>query len=317
MQPFAYVTNTSSNNVTVIDIATQTVRGQPIQVGTTPVAIAITPDGSRVYVANNSPSDNSVTVIDTAANTTTTIRDNVVRRPAGVAVTLDGKRVYVWSSEALSSGTQNEFSVVDTTSNQAQLVPAPPQVEWVAFMGPRAYVTASFNTVTVINTNNNTVESTITVGNDVGAAAISPDGKQIYVTSGGARDVSVIDIAQAQVVATVNVNNPTGIVIAPDGKRVFVRNSPFASTSNSEVSVIDTTASPMVVRSVTSVGVLANRLARFGLAVTADGTHVYATSDSTDTVFVIDMTNNQAVTRIPVGPEGHGPTSVAIAPPPG
>jgi len=67
-QPFAYVTDQSSNNVLVIDTATNMVVGSPIVVGEEPVAVAITPDSTRAYVTNIS-SDN-VSVIDTATNMT-------------------------------------------------------------------------------------------------------------------------------------------------------------------------------------------------------------------------------------------------------
>ena len=43
---FAYVTNNVSNNVSVIDLATNTVVGSPIPVGSNPHGIAITPDGT-------------------------------------------------------------------------------------------------------------------------------------------------------------------------------------------------------------------------------------------------------------------------------
>jgi YVTN family beta-propeller protein len=41
--------------------------GLPINVGSNPYGIAVTPDGSKVYVANEV--DNTVSVIDTATNT--------------------------------------------------------------------------------------------------------------------------------------------------------------------------------------------------------------------------------------------------------
>jgi YVTN family beta-propeller protein len=47
----AYITNANSSNVSVIDTATNTVIAT-ISVGTTPGGVAVTPDGSKVYVAN-------------------------------------------------------------------------------------------------------------------------------------------------------------------------------------------------------------------------------------------------------------------------
>ena len=55
-----------NNTVAVLATATNTLLGQPIIVGWGPTGLAITPDGKRVYVANNA--DNTVSVIDTATN---------------------------------------------------------------------------------------------------------------------------------------------------------------------------------------------------------------------------------------------------------
>ncbi len=83
-EPFAYVANTASSDVSVIDTATNMVVGSPIPVGLTPFGVAVTPDGARVYVVNVVSSD--VSVIDTVTNTvvaTIMVGDN----PIAVAIT--------------------------------------------------------------------------------------------------------------------------------------------------------------------------------------------------------------------------------------
>jgi YVTN family beta-propeller protein len=67
-QPFAYVANGSSNTVSVIDTATNTVTAT-VAVGAAPFAVAVTPDGTHAYVANSA--SNNVSVIATATNTVT------------------------------------------------------------------------------------------------------------------------------------------------------------------------------------------------------------------------------------------------------
>ena len=47
----AYITNDGSGNVSVIDTATNTVTAT-IPVGAAPFAVAVSPDGGTVYVAN-------------------------------------------------------------------------------------------------------------------------------------------------------------------------------------------------------------------------------------------------------------------------
>ncbi len=81
--PFAYVANFSSNNVSVIDTATNTVVAT-VPVGTNPVGVAITPDGAFACVANFT--SNTVSVIDTASNTVVATVP-VGSNPVGVAIT--------------------------------------------------------------------------------------------------------------------------------------------------------------------------------------------------------------------------------------
>jgi YVTN family beta-propeller protein len=72
--PFAYITNSGSNNVSVIDTATNTViatvsvESHPSGVGAWPAGVAVTPDGTKVYVANHMDPHPTVYVINTANN---------------------------------------------------------------------------------------------------------------------------------------------------------------------------------------------------------------------------------------------------------
>jgi len=68
-QPFAYIANSGTNNVSVIDTSTNTV-ATTVNVGVEPISAAVTPDGKFAYVTNFS-SDN-VSVIDTSTNTVVT-----------------------------------------------------------------------------------------------------------------------------------------------------------------------------------------------------------------------------------------------------
>jgi YVTN family beta-propeller protein len=65
----AYITNQSSNDVSVIHTATNKVVAT-IPVGTFPFGVAVTQDGSKVYVANRG--SGTVSVIATATNTVLT-----------------------------------------------------------------------------------------------------------------------------------------------------------------------------------------------------------------------------------------------------
>ena len=65
-QSFVYVTNISSNNVSVIDTSTNSVVAT-VGVGVNPFVAAVSPNGTFVYVSNNGAS--SVSVINAATNT--------------------------------------------------------------------------------------------------------------------------------------------------------------------------------------------------------------------------------------------------------
>jgi YVTN family beta-propeller protein len=91
--PFAYVANAQS--VSVIDTATNKKVGTPIPipVGLAPLAVAVAPDGTRVYVTHTAgAAGNTVSVIDTATDIVVATV-GVGSFPLGVAVAPDGTRV--------------------------------------------------------------------------------------------------------------------------------------------------------------------------------------------------------------------------------
>jgi len=64
---YAYITNTNSNDISVIDTTKNTVVAT-VPVRYVPHGVAVMPDGTKVYVTNSYP-DNNVSVINTATNT--------------------------------------------------------------------------------------------------------------------------------------------------------------------------------------------------------------------------------------------------------
>lgn len=90
----AYIPSQATNRVTVVNTTDYTIVAQ-IPVGKTPYGVAVSPDGTRVYVTNFG--DNNVSVIDAVKNTVIT---NLYtgKGPRGIAVSPDNKRVYVADS---------------------------------------------------------------------------------------------------------------------------------------------------------------------------------------------------------------------------
>ena len=92
----------------MINTATNTV-AKTIQVGSSPSAVAVSPNGTRVYVANTG--SNTVSVIDTTKNYQVVGTVAVGSAPTAVAVSPTGAQVYV------ANRTSNTISVIDTRRN--------------------------------------------------------------------------------------------------------------------------------------------------------------------------------------------------------
>ncbi len=177
--------------------------------------------------------------------------------------------------------------------------------EALAWTGqPLAYVTNfASNSVSVIDTGDDTVVDTVLVGNGPERLAVAPDGKHVYVAISTDNDLAVIDTTSDKVVKTVAVaGGANRVAVTPDGKRVYVAGD--SGAGRAFVTVIDTT-SDKVVNTVAVAG------GANDVAVTPDGKRVYVTGSYA--ISVIDATSDMVVATIPnvydVGSDG-----IAIAP---
>jgi YVTN family beta-propeller protein len=165
---FAYVVNSTSNNVSVIDTTSNAVVAT-VTVGANPPEIAITPNGKFAYVTNGN--DNNVSVIDTSSNTVVaTVTVGLI--PFGVAITPNGEFAYV------TNANNSNISVIDTNSNTVVVtvtVGSAPAGVAITLNGEFAYVAnAGSNNVFVIDTSSNTVVAIVTVGAGPIGIAMTP-----------------------------------------------------------------------------------------------------------------------------------------------
>lgn len=286
--PLAYITNETSNDVSVIDLASNTVTAT-IAVGASPQGVAVNQAGTRVYVANSN--SNSVSVIDTASNTvaaTVTLSNNAI----GVAVNSAGTRVYVTLEFA------NTVAVIDTASNSviASVPVATPFGVVVSPDGTRVYVVSDLpglsSAVAVLDAASNTVIGTIAVGNNPRGIAVNAAGTRVYVANLVSSDVSVLDTTSNTVVATVPVGTyPYGVAVSPDGTRVYVTNN-----GSDDVTVIDATSNAAV-----GTVTLAPGSSPAGIGVNAAGTRVYVANLQLNYVSVIGTGCNEVSGTVTVG----------------
>jgi len=285
----AYVSN-FFDVVTVIDTSSNRIV-TTVNTGFEPFGVAVKPDGTRVYVANNG--DNTVSVIDTS-NNTVVATVAVGTSPLGVAVKADGSRAYV------TNRGNNSVSVIDTFNNTVVATVVVPSPYGVAVNpdGTRAYVSDhDAGTFSVIDTSTNAVTATVMVGTSPQGVAVRPDGTRAYVANTGSSTIAVINTSNNTVVDTIPVGSfPDGVAVKPDGTRVYVVNN-----MGNTVSVIDTSNNTVV--ATVPVGTAPN-----GVAVTPDGTRVYVANYLDNTVSVIDTNNNTVIDTVsPVdSPVGFG-----------
>ena len=288
---FAYITNSGSNTVSVIDTTTNSVTATVNANGlNNPFGVAVTSDGSTVYMANNG--NHNVSVINTT-NNTAYISVNVGNNPFGVAVTPDGSTVYVTvSGTGYNPGTT--VSVINTTNNTAYAsinVGNTPYGVAVTPDGATVYVAnEGSNTVSVINTSTNTVTATVNGFDRPIGLSITPDGTNVYVSNYNSNSVSVISTTNNTAYTSVTVGyGPAGVAVTPDGSTIYVTNA-----ASNTVSVINTTNNTAYA----SVNVGSEPQ---GVAVTQDGATVYVANYNSNTVSVINTTNNTAYANVNVG----------------
>ena len=309
--PFAYVTNSLDNTVSVIDTATHPPSVvATVPVGSGPEVVAVTPDGKHAYVLN---SGGTVSVIRTATNrvvaTVGVPPGGGGGAPNGVAFAPDGKHAYVANLSV------NTVSVIDTTTKMVvATIPVGNEPDGVAVTpdGNHVYVVNSSDagggdTVSVIDTASNTVVAPIPVGNVPNGLVITPDGKHVYVANLFSNTVSVIRTATNTVVDTLPVGNlPVGIAITPDGKHAYV----ITNDVLNNFWVIDTTTRTVVAM------VPGGGTALAAVAVTPDGKYAYVVDQPAGPPGFVSVLRTDTNTVVATVPVGRTPSIVGIVPPP-
>lgn len=300
--PFAYIANSGSNNVSVIDTASNSVV-TAIAVGTQPYGVAVNHAGTRVYVTNQGSND--VSVIDAASNSVVATI-TVGTQPYGVAVNPAGTRVYV--ANLLSSS----VSVIDTASNTVidtvLLEDAPygitgsrPSNVAVSLDGTLIYVTDNSShpvgackyCLWVIRAADHSFvyRSRTTPATD--GVAMNPAGTRVYELG---VDLNVWEAhatwgTMNQIVSIAQLSGSRYMAVNPAGTRVYV-----TAWFIDKVVVIDTATS-----SIAATVALPADSSPSGIALNPAGTRAYVANTGSDSVAVIDTATHAIVATIPVG----------------
>ncbi|MBW4671168.1 MAG: beta-propeller fold lactonase family protein [Cyanomargarita calcarea GSE-NOS-MK-12-04C] len=245
------VISTGSNAVTLIDTATNGIKGT-VYLGRSPHEGFFTPNGRELWVAVRG--EDYISVIDPKA--LKEVRQvKVASGPGMIAFSFNGKRAYVCSSFT------PELNVIDTTSYQVMK-----RIPVVSPFCPNIAITPDDNEVwfthkdvgkvSILDTKNLSIRTVLDTGaitNHVNFAD-NAKGKFAYVTVGGLNHVKVYQrdtpsdkpeaLRNPQLIATIPTGElPHGIWSSGDGTRVYV-----GLENGDAVDVIDTIKQKQIAR---------------------------------------------------------------------
>jgi YVTN family beta-propeller protein len=236
-----FVSNTGSNNETVIDDSTNTVVAN-VAVGSSPIGVTADTGKGEVFVANSGT--NTVSVINDTSNA---VVANITVGTRPVVPIYDPARGEVFVS---NSGSDN-VSVINDTANA--VVATVNVGTWPTGMGydpalGEIFVVNSYpgsppaGSLSVISDANNSVVATIGVGSNPYNPMYDPARQELFVVNHASDNVSVISTVNDTVVANIDVGSgPVNLAYDPATGEMLVSDS-----SSNNLSVINDASNAVV-----------------------------------------------------------------------
>ena len=199
-----------------------------------PIALALSPDGARLLVANQT--SGTISWVDTKLGKVL-VEAKTGDRPGGVAISRDGKVGVVahWYG--------GDLAILDLVADRARVVgrvevgPEPRGVV-IADDGATAYVAVgASNEVARVDLPSRKVTGRVEVGREPRGLAPTPDGARLAVANARGRSISVVDLGKFAVERTIPMlaDNLRQVAVSPDGRYAYVaamNNRGFATTRN-------------------------------------------------------------------------------------
>ncbi len=203
-----------------------------------PAGIAVSPDGKRLFVAENLA--HQVAVVD-LGNQQVVTKIKVGEYPYDCVIANDGKRLYV------SNWASRNVSIIDTEANQVignvQTGDHPNDME-LTRDGKTLYVAnANSNTVSVIDVlqgkENEAISTALhpksPIGSTPNAVELSSDEKTLFIANADNNNVAIVDVSVAgssKVKGFIPTGwYPTSVRVSKDGKRILVANGKGVASS--------------------------------------------------------------------------------------
>jgi YVTN family beta-propeller protein len=208
----AYVTNLFGQSVSVIDVASGSVRATISTGSFEPFVVRVSPNGERLYVATN---NNVVLIVATATNQIVKSVE-VGFAPNGFAVHPDGRRMYV---SAFLGGTISEVDMVSEQVVRTFEVGGIPQEMALNRKGTRLYVANEAGYLNEIDVQSGRELPRIPLASGGFGVGVTPDDAEAYVSEPGAGLVQVFRLQNRRLKWTINVGGePRRLAFSQRGK---------------------------------------------------------------------------------------------------
>jgi len=304
IQVTAYVSNTDSATISVIDIETMTEVVAPISVGGEPRGSVVSPSGDRVYVVSRSADE--VYAINTGTHEIDATIAVSGTDAYNCAITPDGTRLYVvckWSNTVVVIDTQKDAEIASI--DLSAVSDASPEGLVVAPDGKKVYIVSRQDeSVFVISTATNTITAgPIAVGSAPRAAAVTPDSsKVIVVGEDGPVILRTSDDTDTNA-GLAHLGSQRDVAIA--GNTAYVTNFFNSNVSGPAIDIYDM-VSETYVESIPLTGFKA-----YGIAVSPDGSRAWVTLQDSNTLVTVDLLKKTVLGTADVGSSPRG-VSVVI-----
>ena len=296
-------TNSASDGAHLIDPVTNRVIGV-IHGVEIPHGVTASPDGSRLYLSNES--QETLDVVD-AKTLAVSKRIKLSGRPNNVTITKDGKKVYVGIAQAPGA-----LDVIDTAAQaNVKTVPVKGAIHNVYVTPDGKFAVAGSipeRTISIVDTSTDTLARTIQLSAGIRPMAFDtkPDGStnRIYVQLSDFHGFVAVDFDSGKEVA--RIEHPPiegehahtdglqgapahGLAVSPDGKRLWSTSKVYGYAYIHSLPDLK------------EVGRVFVGQHPEWITFTPDGKYLYVAAAGDNMVFVIDAAAMREVARIPVG----------------
>ncbi len=214
---YAYVTNQFSSTIGVIDLASNT-EVATVPVSFDPFRVRLSPDGRSLFVTGNG---DSLFIIDVQSRQISG-RLGVGQAANGLAIDYTGTRLYVSNR---NSGTVSELDLTTNTLLRTITVGGTPQELVLSPGGTLLFVADETGSIQIWSLRKGRRRGEIEVPGGAFAMAVSPDWRQLYVTSSLGGAIYLLDWKTGATLQTVTTGGtPRRIGFAADGSTAVVPN---------------------------------------------------------------------------------------------